>query len=208
MKRFAVLLFALTACFSARAEYLGEFYLGQTIPIIFTTYDADGASVTISGLAVTDIEVYKGTSMTQRASDSGYALIDGDGIDIDSTVGVHGASLNTSDNTTAGFWEAGSPYTVLINSIVVESETVVGRFTFNLKTGDMFVTDNDEPTAPPAADAPLADKIAWLFALARNRLTQEAAGDQCLYADDGVTEIGCAPTSDNGMVTDRGEFAP
>ena len=61
---------------------------GAVLPIMFTTYaGATGGSVTLTGLAVTDIEVYKGTSMTQRASDAGYTLMDTDGIDIDSTTG-------------------------------------------------------------------------------------------------------------------------
>ena len=61
----------------------GNVPAGSVLPIMFTSYaGATGASVTMSGLAVTDIEVYKGTSMTQRASDAGFALLDTDGIDV------------------------------------------------------------------------------------------------------------------------------
>jgi hypothetical protein len=99
---------------------------GAVLPIMFTTYaGATGASVTLTGLAVTDIEVYKGTSMTQRASDAGYALMDTDGIDIDSTTGLHGFSIDTGDNTDSGFYAAGSFYNVVVNAVTVDSQTVV-----------------------------------------------------------------------------------
>ena len=57
--------------------------VGDTVYLPFDTFDSDGASITITGLAVTDIEVYKNGSVTQRASDNGYALLDTDGIDFD-----------------------------------------------------------------------------------------------------------------------------
>jgi len=99
---------------------------GAVLPIMFTTYaGATGASITLTGLAVTDIEVYKGTSMTQRASDAGFALLDTDGIDIDTTTGLHGFSIDTGDNTDASFYAAGSFYTVVVNAVTVDSQTVV-----------------------------------------------------------------------------------
>jgi len=58
----------------------------------------------VTGLAVTDIEVYKGTSMTQRASDNGYTLLDTDGIDVDSVTGIHAFSIDTGDNSDSGFY--------------------------------------------------------------------------------------------------------
>lgn len=112
---------------------LGDFEVGDTIYFPFDTYDSNGASVTISGLAVTDIEVYKDGSTTQRASDNGYALLDTDGIDFDGTVGLHGFSIDTSDNSDAGFWAAGSQYWVNINAITVDGQTV--RFTYYLTLG-------------------------------------------------------------------------
>lgn len=105
---------------------LGTVRPGSTIVVPFNTFDSNdpSASVTITGLAVTDIEVYKGTSMTQRASDSGYALIDTDGIDLDGVTGIHGVSIDLADNTTAGFWAAGSRYMVVIASITVDAATI------------------------------------------------------------------------------------
>lgn len=104
--------------------YLGDFPTGATIFVPFQTFNSSGASVTITGLAVTDIEVYKGASMTQRASDAGYALVDTDGIDLDTITGIHGFTIDTSDNTDAGFYAAGSDYTVVVSAITVDSQTV------------------------------------------------------------------------------------
>lgn len=98
---------------------------GDVLPIPFTTYaGATGASVTMTGLAVTDIEVYKDASMTQRSSDAGYTLMDTDGIDIDGVTGFHGFSIDTGDNTDAGFYAVGAWYTVLVSAITVDSQTV------------------------------------------------------------------------------------
>jgi len=100
------------------------FNAGDTIYFFFDTYNASGASVTITGLAVTDIEVYKNGSTTQRSSDSGYALLDTDGIDFDGTTGLHGFSIDTSDNTDSGFWADGNQYLVNVNAITVDGQTV------------------------------------------------------------------------------------
>lgn len=96
---------------------------GSTLYIPFPTYDSNDptASVTMTGLAVTDIEIYKDGSTTQRASDSGYTLLDTDGIDFDGITGIHGFSIDLSDNTTNGFYEAGSKYWVVVSSITVDA---------------------------------------------------------------------------------------
>jgi hypothetical protein len=105
---------------------LGIVKPGSTIYVPFQTFDSNDpqASVTITGLATTDIEIYKDGSTTQRASDSGYALLDTDGIDFDTTTGIHGVSIDLADNTTAGFYASGSQYWVVIASITVDAATI------------------------------------------------------------------------------------
>jgi hypothetical protein len=103
----------------------GTVPVGAVLPIMFNAYaGATGASVTLTGLAVTDIEVYKGTSMTQRASDAGFVLMDTDGIDLDGITGLHGFSIDTSDNTDASFYSAGSFFTVVVSAVTIDSQTV------------------------------------------------------------------------------------
>jgi hypothetical protein len=98
---------------------------GAVLPIMFTTYGkTNGESITLTGLAVTDVEVYKGTSVTQRSSDAGYALIDTDGIDIDSITGLHGFSIDTGDDTDAGFYSVGSYFTVVVSAVTIDGQTV------------------------------------------------------------------------------------
>ena len=104
--------------------YLGDFPTGKTIYVPFHTFNSSGASVTITGLAVTDIEIYRNGSATQRASDAGYTLLDTDGIDFDGLTGIHGFSIDTSDNTEAGFNAAGDDYWGVISAITVDSQTV------------------------------------------------------------------------------------
>jgi len=106
--------------------YLGDFPTGETIYIPFHTFSSDdpSASMTITGLATTDIEIYKDGGTTQRSSDSGFALLDTDGIDFDGITGIHGISIDTSDNTDAGFYVAGSDYWVAISSITLDGATI------------------------------------------------------------------------------------
>lgn len=108
------------------SQYLGDFPVGATIYVPFHTFSSDdpSASMTITGLAVTDIEVYKNGSATQRASDAGYTLLDTDGIDFDGTTGLHGFSIDTADNTTADFFTSGADYWVAVASITLDGATI------------------------------------------------------------------------------------
>ena len=105
---------------------------GSTIYVPFDTYDGGtGASLTMTGLALADIRIYKNGSTTERASTSGFTLLDTDGTDFDGLTGLHGVSIDLSDNTTAGFYTAGSRYLIGIASVTVDGQTVnfwAGRF--------------------------------------------------------------------------------
>lgn len=111
---------------------LGDFDTTETIFVPLTTYDSDGASVTITGLAVTDIEIYKDGVATTRASDNGYALLDTDGIDFDSITGLHAFSIDLSDNSDDGFYVAGSQYFLVVSAITVDSQTVTAGYYFTI----------------------------------------------------------------------------
>jgi hypothetical protein len=102
----------------------GDVPANSVLPVHFGSYNAAGASVALTGLAVTDVEIYKGTSITQRSSDAGIALIDTDGIDIDGITGANGFSIDLSDNTDAGFYAVGSFYNVWVSAVTIDSQTV------------------------------------------------------------------------------------
>ena len=97
----------------------------SVLPIYFTSHDAaTGANEAASNLAVGDILIYKGTSITQRSSTSGFALIDTDGLDVDGLTGVNAISIDLSDNTDAGFYAVGSFYNVVLGPITIDAQTV------------------------------------------------------------------------------------
>lgn len=104
--------------------HLGDVPASSTLYIPFHTFNAAGASITITGLAVTDIEIYKNGSVTQRSSDAGYTLLDTDGIDFDGLTGIHGFSIDLSDNTDAGFFAVGSFYWIVVSTITIDGNTV------------------------------------------------------------------------------------
>lgn len=125
---------------------------GDVLPHLFGSYDSAGASVTLTGLAVTDIEIVKDGSTTQRASDNGYALLDGDGIDFDLVTGIHGFSIDLSDNSDAGFYEVGPWYHVLISSVTIDGQTVsFVAFSFRILSATRGLAGTALPAA--AADA-------------------------------------------------------
>ena len=106
------------------SKYLGDFATSATVYCYFHTFDSTGASVTMTNFAVGDIVVYKNGSMTQRSSTAGFTLLDTDGIDVDGTTGIHGFSIDLSDNTDASFYAAGNDYTVVVGPVTVDSKTV------------------------------------------------------------------------------------
>lgn len=104
---------------------LGTIRPGRTIYLPFESFaSSTGAPITLTGLAVGDIKIYKDGSTTERASTAGITLLDTDGIDFDGLTGIHGVSIDLSDNTTAGFYTAGSRYFVVIGDVTVDSQTM------------------------------------------------------------------------------------
>ncbi len=97
----------------------------NVLPIPFDSFAAaTGANVTITGLAIGDVLIYKGTSMTQRSSTAGIVLMDTDGIDLDGITGINGFSIDLGDNTDAGFYAVGSYYWVLVSLITVDGQAI------------------------------------------------------------------------------------
>lgn len=136
---------------------LGDFTTSDTIYVPFATYDSNGASVTITGLAVTDIEIYKDGSVTQRSSDSGYTLLDTDGIDFDGVTGIHGFSVDLSDNTDVGFYADGSQYWLVVSAITVDSQTV--NFVYYFSIGRYLKPTTAGRTLNVAADGDIGGNV-------------------------------------------------
>lgn len=135
----------------------GNVPANSVIPFFFDAFaGSTGASITMTGIAVTDIEIFKGVSMTQRASDNGYTLLDTDGIDVDGITGIHGFSIDTSDNSDAGFYAAGSFYTVVVASVTIDSQTV------NFIAGTFRLVAAEAVAGKPKVDVDALLGTAWL----------------------------------------------
>lgn len=70
---------------------------------------------------------------------------------------------------------------------------------------DLTTTANAESTAVPASNASLSAKIAWIFTLARNKLTQSST-TTTLYADNESSIVSTSTVSDSGTTFTRGEY--
>lgn len=99
-------------------RYLGDYAVNAVVDLIWSTFDAAGASIT----RATDgsIRIYKNNSATQRSSSAGIT----DTEDFDSLTGIHHLRIDLSDNTDAGFYAAGSEYFVVLVGAVIDGETV------------------------------------------------------------------------------------
>ena len=101
--------------------FLLDTYPASTvIKALFHTYNTAGASVTATGLANTDVEIYKDGGTTQRNTDAGVTVDD----DFDAITGIHQISIDLGDNTDSGFFAAGSQYNVVVALITVDTQTV------------------------------------------------------------------------------------
>lgn len=113
-------------------NYLGDFALGQTVRGMFSSSAANGGRVDFNNaLETADIRVYKDGGATERASQAGYTVTS----TFDSMTGITSWAIDTSDNTTAGFYVAGSDYAVVLYpDETVDSQSVAAVLaTFSIK---------------------------------------------------------------------------
>jgi hypothetical protein len=121
---------------------LGTVRPGSTIRIPYSTFaGSTGASATQTGLATTDIQIYKDGGTTQRASQSGFTVT----TDFDTSTGLQLVAIDLADNTTTGFYSAGSEYLVAVADVTVDSQTVrfwLARFTIGYPDAILNTTIN------------------------------------------------------------------
>jgi hypothetical protein len=102
---------------------LGTVKPGSTIRIPWSSFDKDdGSSITATNYAAADILVYKDGGTTERASTAGFTAT----TDFDAKTGKHVAIIDLADNTTAGFYSAGSEYMVALDAVTVDAVTTGG----------------------------------------------------------------------------------
>lgn len=93
------------------SRYLGDYRAGATVHFKFTTNQGDGARVEpSSALEAADLLIYKDGGATPRASTSGVTITSA----FNSKTGLTHVAIDLSDNADAGFYAAGSDYTVVL----------------------------------------------------------------------------------------------
>ncbi len=152
---------------------LGIIKPGSTLQIPFGSFTGStGAPSATTGLATSDVLVYKDGGTTQRASASGFTV----SADFDALTGVNLITIDLADNTTAGFWAAGSRYVVVIGDVTIDSQTVrfpLASFTIGLPGAVLNTTiasyssaTSFTLTAGPAEDDALNGCVLYLHDVA------------------------------------------
>jgi hypothetical protein len=142
------LLLCLVASPAWAGMYLGDFPTSATVRCFYNTNAQTGASITRS----TDgtLKIYKAGSVTERTSLTGITQTE----DFDAATGVHLISIDTSDNTDAGFFAAGGEYDVVNTGMVIDTLTVNAHLcSFSLqRTGGILASILARlPNATPGA---------------------------------------------------------
>jgi hypothetical protein len=94
----------------------------------------------------------------------------------------------------AGLTDLGGMSTAMKGQVNTEVDTALATTTYA------------EPSAVPAATASLEEKIAWLFTLARNKVTQTST-TQTLRDDADGADIATSAVTDDGTTLTRGEWS-
>lgn len=130
---------------------LGDYSTGQTVNLMFTTHQTDGAPVAPStAFEIADVRIYKDDSATQRTSSNGMTMTS----PFDSVTGLHQVKIDLSDNTDAGFYAASHDYFVVllpdetVDSVAVTN--VIAMFSIQNRAASASGTP---PTAATIADA-------------------------------------------------------
>lgn len=171
---------------------------GDVLPIFFSTYDGGtAASITLTGLAVTDIEIYKDGGTTQRASDAGYTLLDTDGIDFDGITGIHGFSIDTGDNTDASFYTVGAWFHVVVSAVTVDAQTV------NFIAAAFRIMAAESIAAKPKVDVD-----AWLGTAAATPTVAGVPEVDLTHVAGATTNVAALATNVDAIITDTADMQP
>jgi hypothetical protein len=142
-------------------NYLGDFAEDATVYIYFDTFDKDGASVSPTGFDVSDIEIFKNESETQKVTTNGVSINE----DHDGSIGIHLIEIDTSNDTgDGGFWVAQADYVVIVNSITVDTETIrfiAGSFSIENRVTDVRRIQGGTVPTPAVTGVPDVNPTHW-----------------------------------------------
>lgn len=177
---------------------LGAVPASSTIYLYWTSHDlATGANETMSGLAVGDIGVYKNGSITQRASTTGFTLLDTDGIDFDGLTGVNGISIDLSSDADAGFYAVGSSYVVILGPITIDAQTVY------VNLGSFRIVAAEAITGKPKVDVD-----GWLGTAAATPTVAGVPEVDLTHVAGATTNVSALATNVDAILTDTADMQP
>ena len=186
--------------------YIGDFVLGSTFDVKFTTVNTSGVPTALSGGPV--ISAYPGNSTTEITA--GITLTTG----FDALSGFHNIRVVA---TSGNGYATATNYALIITTGTVGGSSVVGyviahfsienrpptslstqaKADVNAEVLDVLSTDTfGEPTGVPGATITLREKIGWVFMALRNALTVTATKMQ--FLDDGGAAEWEKDLSDDG----------
>lgn len=119
---------------------------------------------------------------------------------VGSVTGNVGGNVVGSVGSVTG--NVGGNVTGSVGSLGATAKSDVNAEVLDVLTTDTFA----EPGAVPAATSTLKDKINWLFALARNKITQTAT-TTTLRNDADSGDVATSTTADDGTTATRGEWS-
>jgi hypothetical protein len=116
--------------------YYGDFAEDDTVQIPFNTFSSNdpSASVTVTDCVNTDVHIHKDGAVAQRNNAAGITM----SVNFDGITGNHLVTIDTSDDTVAGFWVTGSEYQVRLEGITVDAATLnvwIGTFSIERAGG-------------------------------------------------------------------------
>lgn len=191
--------------------------------VLITSGTGAGQLNVTSGVVKADVSAYSSgmtplqptvAGRTLDVTATGAAGIDWANIENPTTtVGLSGTTVGT---TTAAGDSAGvttlltrvpSALTITGGSVNVNSLGATAKSEVNTEILDVLTVDTfAEPGSVPSATATLKDKIGWMQALARNKITQTST-TQTLRNDADGANISQSTVGDDGTTFTRGKFA-
>lgn len=191
--------------------YHGDTTLGTTRDFKFTTVNASGIPTTLAGVPV--VSAYVGNGTTEITA--GITL----SVDFDGRTGLHnvrvvasGANGFAADTDvqlviTTGTVDGNSVVGYVIASFSIQARSAATPAQVNAEVLDVLTVDTfAEPAALPAATSTIKDKLNWLFALGRNKITLTAPGVQTLRNDADSGTIATSTAVDSAGTTTRPEW--
>lgn len=133
-------------------RYNGDYALGSSVVIKFTTTNGSGAPVAPSAaLTASDFRVYKGSGAAQKTTSNGITVTS----PFDSVTGRHQIVIDTSvDTGDVGFWSSGSDYFVEINS----AKTVDGQVQTGVEVGSFSIENRFQPIFNSSSTIPSVER--------------------------------------------------